>query len=67
MEIALNGRQGVRREDWRLVQRPELRDSEEGVRQREEFRAMLDRYLSLRECDLKQALPNLEALKKYNL
>ena len=67
LEIALNGNRGVRREDWRLVQRPELKDTEEGARQQEEFRIMLDRYLTLRECDPEQAVPKQEILKKYHL
>lgn len=67
LEIALNSQRGIKRQDWRLVQRPELRDTEEGARHREEFQIMLDRYLNLWECDLKEARPKPETLKEYHL
>lgn len=48
LELKINKNRGSKREDDRLVQRPNVRNSPEGLSERLEFEKMLDKYYSLR-------------------
>ncbi|WP_418791182.1 aldehyde ferredoxin oxidoreductase family protein [Phosphitispora sp. TUW77] len=67
LEMALNARRGVTRASDRLVQRPELRDTPEGLQQRQQHDAMLTEYYRRRGCNPINGVPARSALEALGL
>jgi aldehyde:ferredoxin oxidoreductase len=67
LEMAFNARQGIRREDDRLPQTPDVRDSPEGHEQRKEHDNMLTEYYRSHGCDLDTGIPTGERLRQLDL
>lgn len=67
LEMAINARRGITRSADRLVQRPELRDTPEGIKQREQHEIMLSEYYQRRGCDIYNGRPTRTALEALGL
>jgi aldehyde:ferredoxin oxidoreductase len=66
-EMAFNARQGIRRADDRMPQRPEFAATPEGAKDRERFDELLTRYYLLHGCDPETGVPTKQRLEELGL
>ncbi|GAG36621.1 unnamed protein product [marine sediment metagenome] len=67
LEMAFNNRQGITREQDRLVQRPEVKGTHEAEEQLQRHAQMLSEYYRVHGCDINTGIPTRKALRRLGL
>jgi aldehyde:ferredoxin oxidoreductase len=67
LEMAFNARQGVRRKDDRLPQRPEVQGTSEGQEEVRKHEEMLSEYYEMHGCDIETGIPTRKRLESLGL